>query len=264
MSFSYRIDIRYIGRSFTGWQSQSSKDAVQDHLHQALATILREPVQLIGASRTDSGVHALGQVATFTTTSEIDAVVLMKSLNAVIPRDIGIKSVTPVASTFHPIRAAKSKLYAYRIWNAGGYNPFVAPYIWSYPYADLPLPKLKAGAHEFIGEHDFSAFCAANSGAKTRVRRIFDIEVEKQGDMLVFWILGNGFLKQMVRIMIGTLVEIATGKLQTPVSEILAKRDRTLAGATAPAQGLTLIKIFYDDVTKIDRAVKEAGEALYF
>ncbi|MGE0174064.1 MAG: tRNA pseudouridine(38-40) synthase TruA [Oligoflexales bacterium] len=264
MEYLYRIDIQYIGRSFTGWQTQPSKDSVQDFLTQALITVLRQQIQVVGASRTDSGVHALGQVATFKTEAPIDVRTAAKSLNAIIPKDMGIKSIVPVDSNFHPILSAKSKLYCYRIWNDVGHNPFVAPYVWPYPFENISAGHLAANVKEYVGEHDFSSFCAADSGAKTRSRRIYDVHVDQKGNLLSIWILGNGFLKQMIRIMVGTLVDISVGKIQSSVSQILSARDRTRAGVTAPAQGLSLVKIFYEDVTKLDRAMMEGGNAIFF
>ncbi len=243
----YRLDLNYVGSQFNGWQAQPDKNSVQDHVENALATALRLPIRLTGASRTDSGVHARRQVATFDFASEIDVATLGRSLNALLPPTIGIMNIAEVAADFHPIRAAKAKVYRYWLWNSDKRNAFMQPYVWRW-YPRLDEHALAQEARAFLGRHDFSAFCAANSSAKTKERTIFEIVVKRRGDLIEFWLLGDGFLKQMVRSMVGTLVDVVSGKLTEPVTQILLSRDRTRAGQTAPASGLCLYEIFYENV----------------
>jgi tRNA pseudouridine38-40 synthase len=257
MAHTYRIELKYIGREFDGWQTQPSKNSVQDHVEKALKTVLREDVRVVGSSRTDAGVHAEHQVAMFSCEQAVEIKSLFRSLNALVPPTIGVSHIEKAEENFHPILSAKAKLYCYRVWLGVRSDPFLAPFVWIYPYGQIDLKKMSAQAKAFIGLHDFTSFCAADSGAKTRHRKILDIAIEQDGPLYTFWILGEGFLKQMVRAMVGTLMEIGFGKRETDIAQILDKKDRASAGQSAPAAGLTLMKVFYDDpptlATYLDR-----------
>ncbi len=248
---AYRIDLKYVGTDFHGWQSQPSGRGVQDHVEKALKTILRHDVRVTAASRTDTGVHAEHQVATFKTAESYDEKRWIKSLHGLLPDSVGVTSIKPSPESFHPIYSSKAKAYRYRLWLGAERNPMIAPFCWQM-YNDCSVEKIREEAKAIVGRHDFTAFCAADSSAKTKVREVFAVEVHEKGPLVDVWIVGGGFLKQMVRILVGTLVEVGTGR--SPPGQILRavqSKNRDDAGKTAPAQGLSLVEIFYDDVPDI-------------
>jgi tRNA pseudouridine38-40 synthase len=240
--------LAYVGTRYHGWQSQTSGQTVQDHLERALKTILRHPVTTIAASRTDSGVHSDHQVVLFRTEVPFHEERWIRSLNGLLPEDIGILNIHPADNDFHPIYSAKGKVYRYRIWQGASRHPQWTPLVWTIQ-GQLDLDRVRQGAAGFVGIRDFTSFCALDSSAKTRTRQVYGIELVEKGPMLEIWVYGRGFLKQMVRIMVGTLVDIGRGKRSPEaVAEILSAKDRTQAGKTAPAQGLTLVRVFYEDL----------------
>ncbi len=244
----YRLDLKYIGASFQGWQSQTNGSGIQDHLERALGIILRHPTRTIAASRTDSGVHAEHQVAIFRTKMPFDPIRWLKSLNGILPPDIGVTGVTPIAPEFHPIYAARGKAYRYRLWQGATRHPMMCPYVWTM-HRNVDIQAMRTAAEYLIGTHDFTSFCALDSSAKTRRRHILEVTIMEHGPLIDIWVIGKGFLKQMVRIIVGTLVEIGLGKrAPEDMQKILLALDRKAAGITAPANGLTLIEIFYEDV----------------
>ena len=248
---TYRLDLQYLGSGYFGWQSQPGGTGIQDEVEKALKTLLRHPLRVIGASRTDTGVHAEHQVAIFKTEVPYEPVRWLKALNGLLPDTIGVVAVAPSPPDFHPVYSAKAKAYRYRLWRGPTRSPQAAPYCWGL-YVDLDVERLRQAALVFRGTHDFSAFCAADSSAKTRRRTIVEIEVYESGPLVEIWIVGEGFLKQMVRIMVGTLVDIGLGKRgMGSVAELLAGGDRTAASRTAPAQGLSLVEIFYGEIPTI-------------
>jgi len=243
----YRLTLGYVGGPFEGWQSQPGGTGVQDHLEKALRTMLRHDVRVAGASRTDSGVHAERQVASFRTAVPFDERKWLKSLQGLLPPEIGILEVGVAPADFHPAFSAAGKAYRYRLWLGVARNPFVLPYVWSL-YQGLDAEVLAVEAQAFVGTHDYTSFCAADSGAKTRTRTVTEVAVHQSGPLVDVWVTGQGFLKQMVRTMVGTLVDIAQGRRpRGQVAEILACRDRTRAGQTAPALGLALVEVFYEE-----------------
>jgi tRNA pseudouridine38-40 synthase len=258
---SYRIDLKYVGSDFHGWQSQPSGRGVQDHLEKALKTMLRHDVRVTAASRTDTGVHAEHQVVTFKSPLEWQEKKWLKSLHGLLPDSIGITSIKPVAADFHPIYSGKAKAYRYRLWFGADRNPLIAPFCWQL-YAECDVQKLAAEAQAVVGTHDFSAFCAADSSAKTKVRRILEVDVRQQGSLVDVWFMGEGFLKQMIRIIVGTLVEVGMGKVPPgQIARAIASGNRDDAGKTAYAQGLTLVEIFYDEVPRLaDLQARIAGQ----
>lgn len=244
----YRLDLRYIGTPFQGWQSQTNGSGIQDHLERALAIILRHPTRVIGASRTDSGVHAEHQVAIFRTAVPFDEIRWLKSLNGILPPEVGVTGVSAITPDFHPIYAAHGKAYRYRLWQGATRHPMLQPYVWTM-HREVDIHAMCAAAPYLVGTHDFTSFCAVDSSAKTRTRHVLEVSVTEHGPLIDIWVVGKGFLKQMVRIMVGTLVEIGMGK-RTPqdMEKILLAHDRKAAGITAPANGLTLVEIFYGDI----------------
>jgi tRNA pseudouridine38-40 synthase len=191
-------------------------------------------------------VHALGQIAAFDANfASSDISRLMLSLNALLPDQIKVMAIREVPTDFHPIRNSTGKLYTYNVWRGRFSNPFWAPYCWPISFK-LNVELMLNCCRQFVGELDFAAFCAADSGAKTSVRRIELFDLSQVGDRLIFTIQGTGFLKQMCRSMVGTLIDVGRGKLPPDsIPKILASRDHTCAGQTAPAGGLCLSKVFY-------------------
>ncbi len=248
---SYRIDLKYIGADYHGWQSQPSGRGVQDHVEKALKTMLRHDVRITGASRTDTGVHAEHQVGVFKTSEVYDQTKWLRSLHGLLPDSVGVTSIAPTTAEFHPIYSASAKAYRYRLWLSSTRNPFVAPYCWQIHY-DFDVGKFTEESQRLVGRHDFSSFCAADSSAKTKERRILEVSVNVNGPMVDLWIVGEGFLKQMVRIITGTLVDVGVGRKPLgSMAQIIAAKDRKLAGKTAPGQGLSLVEIFYGEVPTV-------------
>lgn len=250
VSKKYKLSLAYLGTNHDGWQSQVSGKGIQDLLTAALKTILRHDVQIVGAGRTDAGVHAEEQIAVFSTAVSFHAHRWVRGLNAMLPRDIRVSAVCEVNADFHPIRASRGKIYRYRIWDHEVLSPFVMGLVWHLPRATgakLDADLIMREAQAFVGSHDFSSFCASDSGAKTRERTIHEIFVCRHGHRIDIWIHGGGFLKQMVRNMVGTLVEIAQKRRpEGDIMRIIGLRDRREAGRTAPAEGLTLVQVLFE------------------
>lgn len=243
-----RLTVEYEGEAYQGWQIQPDGPTVQEVLERALATALREQVRVRGAGRTDAGVHACGQVAAVRVTSvPADLLRLQKSLNALTPDDIAIRDITAVGDDFDPRRDAKSRLYEYRILNAPAPSPFWRRHAWHIAQP-LDVAAMNAGAATLLGEHDFAAFCAADAEpVRSTVRRMLESRVHTTtSSLLTYRVEATAFLKHMVRNIVGTLVEVGRGeRLPAAMAEVLAGRDRTRAGATAPAHGLTLVAVQY-------------------
>lgn len=253
LSRRYRLDLAYRGTAYDGWQSQPSGRTIQDQLENVLAKITRHQVRVVGASRTDTGVHAEHQLAVFDSPQELNTRKLMKSLNALLADDIKVWACREVPGQFHPIRDCSSKLYRYRIWLGAGTSPFVQDYVWGLG-EDLEISRLLGAITEFRGTHDFASFCASDSSAKTTVRTIYDIWLVDSSPLIEIYVHGNGFLKQMVRSIVGTLVEVARGRREIQdISAIMIRKDRRAAGMTAPAKGLSLVQIFYQEPSDLLR-----------
>lgn len=240
-----RLDLQYDGTAYAGFQVQPDSPTVQGTLDQALSRLLGESIRTLGASRTDAGVHALGQVVSFTTENVIPVERIVPALNAQLPPDVVVLAATEVPADFHPRYQARRKAYRYRILNRALPSPFVGRTAWHLPLA-LDVDLMQQAAEVLVGEHDFAAFCAAGGAAQTTVRTLYEVTVARDDEIIEINLLGNGFLYMMVRIIVGTLVEVGQGKRPPErVAAILASRDRALAGITAPAQGLTLVRIWY-------------------
>jgi tRNA pseudouridine38-40 synthase len=242
-----RLIVEYDGTAYQGWQIQPGGPTVQAVLEQALATALREPVRVRGAGRTDAGVHACGQVAA-ARVSRVPADLgrLQKSLNALTPADVAVREIAVVADSFDPRREARSRLYEYRILAAPAPSPFWRQWAWHVPDA-LDAEAMDRAAQVLAGEHDFAAFCAADAEpVRSTVRRVLESRVQRTTPLLVYRVEATAFLKHMVRNVVGTLVEIGRGERpEVGMVELLASRDRTRAGATAPPHGLTLVAVRY-------------------
>ena len=245
-----KLTVAYDGTSYHGWQFQPGSPTIEGELNRHLSELFREEITVIGASRTDSGVHALCNVAVFDTKARIPAERVAYALNQRLPEDIRIRKSEEVAADFHPRKQATRKTYEYKILNEEFSNPVERLYA-HFTYVPLDEKKMQEAAKYLIGEHDFQSFCAAGSTAETTVRTIYDITVERKDTMISIKVTGNGFLYNMVRIIAGTLMEVGKGRF-TPeqVKEILGARDRTKAGPTAPAKGLMLYEYRFEDELK--------------
>lgn len=245
-----KLVVAYDGTAYHGWQFQPDALTIEGELNRSLRDLLHEEIQVIGASRTDCGVHALCNVAVFDTNTRIPAEKISYALNQKLPEDIRIQSSMEVADGFHPRHCASKKTYEYRILNC----PFPIPTKRLYAhftYVPLDVDKMAQAAAFLVGEHDFKSFCAAAAVVESTVRRIYELSVEKEGSEIVIRVQGSGFLYNMVRIIAGTLMEVGRGNLEPDkVREILDAKDRQAAGPTAPACGLTLVKYEFEDKMK--------------
>lgn len=241
------LTVAYDGTAYCGWQIQPGKKTIEGVLHHCISELTGEAVEVIGASRTDSGVHALGNIAVFDTNSPIPAEKFSYALNQRLPEDIRIREAKEVDQAFHPRHCESRKTYEYRIYN----GPFPLPtrrLYTHFTYLPLNTELMRQGAAFLVGEHDFKSFCSADTQAKTTVRRIDSIEVREEGAAqpdreIVIRVTGRGFLYNMVRIIAGTLMEVGRGQMPPErVKEILEACDRQAAGPTAPACGLTLME----------------------
>jgi tRNA pseudouridine38-40 synthase len=240
-----KLTIEYDGTGYHGWQSQTNALAVQDVIQDAVGKLTGEDCSLVGAGRTDVGVHALGQTANFLTESNIPSERFSFALNSVLPDDIVVKRSEEVSINFHSRYDAKGKKYRYLIYNSVHPSALLRNRAFHVP-CELDYAAMRHAALSFQGTHDFSAFRAAGSSAKTSVRTVTDVLLEKDGEIIRFEISGNGFLYNMVRIITGTLVEVGSGKIPPDaIPGIIRSGDRLKAGKTAPAQGLYLVEVFY-------------------
>jgi tRNA pseudouridine38-40 synthase len=248
-----RLVVEYDGSQLHGWQRQNGQPTVQQHLEEALAKLLQHDVRVTGASRTDAGVHARGQVAAFRTDKMIPLHGIRRGLNSMLPESIAIRDAAEVPDDFHPRFSATGKHYRYTILVRRDRSPRWRDRAWHHA-EPLDIHAMHEASRALIGEHDFSAFRAAGCTAKTTMRRVDSIAITRMDtDIVEVDVRGNAFLRNMVRILVGTLTEVGTGKRPIgQVAEILASKDRTRAGITAPPQGLELVAVHYDG-TRVPR-----------
>lgn len=244
----YKLTIAYDGTRFGGWQIQPNATSIQSLIQNALQTALRTPIALVGSGRTDSGVHAMGQIAHFSVAEPVSIQPLHTSLNGLLPLDIRILEITPADEDFHARFSAKGKIYHYHLDRALVCNPFTRNYSYHLPYP-IDLDLLKKEAHFFTGMHDFTSFsneAHKGSAARNPIRTLHRLDVvEKEGE-IVLEFEGDGFLYKMVRNITGTLLDIARGKIPPGTTPHIFKwKDRSKAGTTAPAHGLFLMKVLY-------------------
>lgn len=242
------MTIAYDGTRYSGWQKQKMPEVctVQGELEKALQKLFHNPdLECIGASRTDAGVHALGQRAVVDVETTMPPEKLPLAICPFLPEDIIVTEAWEVPQTFHPRFECVKKTYEYRFWNAPVKNPKERLYS-SHQAKPLDIERMNRGAGALVGRHDFASFCAAGSSVSSTVRTIFDCHVEREGDAVKIFVTGDGFLYNMVRIIAGTLMAVGLGKMPSEeVAAILESRDRRRAGQTAEPQGLTLLEIFY-------------------
>lgn len=241
-----KIVVAYDGSHFGGWQRQpQGLPTIQGELQDCLSQIFNESIRVIGAGRTDAGVHALAQVAHFDAPKTFDSNSLFTALNKMTPKTISIKGLWSCPSDFHALSSAVAKHYRYVIWNHQAPNPFLSRYttwIWN----PLDLEKLNKCAELFVGQHDFKSFQNTGTDVPSTVRRIFKAQWKRKGDRVIFDVVGEGFLKQMVRNMVGLQLEIVrSSRSPLEIKEVLEAKQRSAAGATAPPEGLFLKKVFY-------------------
>jgi tRNA pseudouridine38-40 synthase len=250
---SFKITLAYDGTDFVGWQRQASGASIQGILEDILHKLDVREVAVIGAGRTDAGVHALGQVASFSIDRAIAAGVLVRLLNAQLPGDIRVLSAQEVAPAFHARFDATWKKYRYRIWNEDVISPFERRYAW-HVAGGLDVEAMAAGARLLEGRHDFSAFQAAGSSVCTTERFVSSSRVVSEGPgPLLYEISGDGFLRHMVRNIVGTLVEVGRRRRSVEwMAEVLAARCRAQAGPTAPARGLFLAQVEYGHLSRAE------------
>jgi tRNA pseudouridine38-40 synthase len=246
-----KLILAYDGSEFAGWQVQPDAVSVQGTLAAAIGRITGEKVLPQGSGRTDAGVHALAQVATFATESSVPAANFVKALNDILPASVRVLEAQEAAPDFHARKSARGKTYRYRIYRAAIYPPFLARYLWHYPFPLDELAMVRA-AGLVEGEHDFTSFAAVDpergreGKPMSNLREIFSSSWERQGDEFVYTVRGSGFLHHMVRNLVGTFILVGKGTLRAEdVTRILQARNRSAAGATAPASGLYLVNVEY-------------------
>jgi tRNA pseudouridine38-40 synthase len=246
-----KLILAYDGSDFCGWQVQPDSPTVQGTLASAIGRITGEKVLPQGSGRTDAGVHALGQVVTFSTDSSIPSENLPKALNDILPASIRVLEAEEVAAEFHARKSALAKTYRYRMYRAPICPPFVARYVWHYPYA-LDEAAMAGAAGLIVGEHDFTSFAAVDpergreEDPPNNIRTIRASTWKRVGEELIYTVRGNGFLHHMVRNLVGTFLLVGKATLAPEdVTRILEAKDRSAAGATAPASGLYLVQVEY-------------------
>lgn len=242
-----KLTIEYDGTDYCGWQVQPNGTSIQQTIEAALEKILGAKIRLNGSGRTDAGVHARGQVANFIHDGEVDLWRLQRGLNAVTPRDIAIRRVEAAREDFDARRDARLRYYRYRIWGDPWPSAIERRYSW-HVHEPLDLGAMERAVSGLEGEHDFASFQAAGCEAAHSVRRVYKNSIRRERELVYYDVEANAFLRHMVRNIVGTLVEIGRGE-RTPESfaALIDAKDRTLAGPTAPATGLFLMEVRYDD-----------------
>ncbi|MDD3174104.1 MAG: tRNA pseudouridine(38-40) synthase TruA [Herbinix sp.] len=244
--YNYKLTIQYDGGRYKGWQRLGNgENTIQDKIEQVLSQMLEHETEIIGCSRTDAGVHALAQIANFKTDLILEADRIKAYLNHYLPQDICIMEVSSISEHFHARYNAKNKVYLYKIWNKEYSNPFMRKYSMQV-YDKLNVKAMKAASEYFIGSHDFAAFSNAKSKKKSTVREIYNIDFQEENGFINIRLRGDGFLYNMVRWIIGSLVEVGLGKLEADrIPGIMEAKERNKAGNLAEACGLYLEKVTY-------------------
>lgn len=263
---SFRLLLEYDGRDFEGWQIQAgAREArtIQGVVRDAVETVTRNPAQVRGAGRTDAGVHAMGQLASVRVATTLSVEALTRSLNGWFPPDLAVREIVEVPSDWDALREARAKHYRYQIWNGAQRSPLRAGrFHWL--REPLAVSPMREAAEAFVGSHDFAAFQGAGSSVKTSVRTIHALGIAgAAGGEIILDVEGGGFLRHMVRNLVGTLIEIGRGRWAVGrAAEILASRDRQQAGPTAPALGLVLVCVRYDGMEAGDKAETSSSRGL--
>ena len=237
-----KLVVAYDGTEYCGFQVQNNGPTIEGELNKVLSELFKEEIRVIGASRTDSGVHAYCNVAVFDTEARMPAEKMVYAINQRLPEDIRVQESSEVAADFHPRHTDSRKTYEYRIYNAAVQNPMKRRYaLWN--YYKLDVEKMKEAAAYLVGEHDFKSFCSADTQVESTVRTVYEVSVTQSGEDIVISVSGNGFLYNMVRIIAGTLLEVGKGRIEpNEMPRILEAKNRQASGPTAPPHGLTLVK----------------------
>jgi tRNA pseudouridine38-40 synthase len=258
---TFKLTVAYDGTGLVGWQRQASGTSIQGLLEEALSALDQRAVAVAGAGRTDAGVHALGQVASFSLQRQIDPGGLVRAVNAGLPPAVRAVDAAIVPDSFHARFDARAKTYRYRLWNADVQNPFERAYVWHLPGAPLDREAMTAAARRLEGRHDFASFRSLGTDVRSTERTLFSSRIVPRSDcneppfadnrpdaaLITYEVRGDGFLRHMVRTLIGTLVEVGRGKHDAAwITTVLEARDRGAAGPTAPSAGLFLIGVEYD------------------
>lgn len=239
------LTIQYDGSAYHGWQVQKNAVSVQQVLQDAIEKVFTKRLDVKGCSRTDTGVHANMYCVSIDTDMSIDDESVVRALNTYLPNDIAVVDCKQVDNDFHPRYNCKSKQYVYKLYNGKIRNPFLTNYAYHYRYP-IDADYLNQQAKAFIGKHDYSGFCSVKSDVEDTVRNVYAFDVWRDGDMVYFKVEADGFLYNMVRIMVGTLLFVSEGKIKKDeLSSVIASKDRKRAGKTAPPQGLYLDKVNY-------------------
>jgi tRNA pseudouridine38-40 synthase len=242
----FKLTLAYDGTALVGWQRQAEGTAIQQLLEDVLAILEGAPVTVHGAGRTDAGVHALGQVASVTLARAIDAQTLTRAMNAHLPETVRVLDAVEMPPAFHARFDAVAKTYRYRIWNTPVSSPFERYYAWHVPDPQLDVPAMALAARALEGRHDFASFQASGSPTTMTVREIFSSAITRDGALITYEVSGEGFLRHMVRSIVGTLVEVGRGRKPPEwMREVIASRSRIEAGRTVPPHGLVLVKVDY-------------------
>lgn len=244
---NFKITLAYDGSRYSGWQKQgNTPNTIQGKLEKVLSAMFGTPIEIQGSGRTDAGVHAAAQVANFKVDTKATAQEVCKYLRNYLPQDIGVLDVTEVSTQFHARLTAKRKTYCYRIWNSEVPNVFERKYLYVLPDA-LDIASMQASIPYFLGEHDFRAFCSNPDFKKSSIRTIYAMELEQIGQELRLTVTGNGFLYNMVRLIMGTLLQVGKGTLHPEeIPAILTSGERWRAGPMAPACGLCMMEVMYE------------------
>lgn len=239
------LTIQYDGSSYHGWQVQKNAITIQEVLQNAIEKVFGKRLDVIGCSRTDSGVHANDYKVSFDTDMNIEAESVVLALNGYLPKDVAVLDCCEVDIDFHPRYNVKTKQYVYKLYNAKIRNPFLADYALHYRRA-IDVEYLNKEAQAFVGAYDYSGFCSVDSDVEDTVRNVKSFSVTREGDMVYFTVEADGFLYNMVRIMVGTLLFVSEGKIKEgELKGVILSKDRKRAGKTAPPQGLYLNKVNY-------------------
>ena len=243
---TFRLLIEYEGTAYVGWQRQAEGDSIQQKLEEAVAQITREQLTVTGAGRTDAGVHARGQAASFRSRTSLSPEKLRDALNAVLPRDIAVLRVEEAPEDFHARFSARGKVYQYTILQGPVRSAIERSLCWHFR-SELDMDRMRQAASALVGRHDFAAFRTESREPKATVRTLHRLDIEREGLRLILTFEGDGFLYNMVRAIVGTLVDVGRGKLSPgSMADILQSRDRGRAGPTAPAKGLCLVEVKYE------------------
>ena len=244
---NYRLTLCYDGTRWKGWQKQGNTDhTIQGKLETLLSRLLDQPIEIAASGRTDAGTHAKRQVVSFRAKTALTTQEILDGLRRYLPADIGAVSLEQVEPRFHARFSCTGKTYTYRIWNSDEPNVFERNYLY-HLHETLDVPAMRRAAEDLCGTHDYKAFCSLKRTKKSTVRRVDSITIQELGPELLFTFEGNGFLYHMVRILVGTLLEVGRGNLQPEeMGDILVSQDRKRAGETVPACGLCLVDVRYE------------------